>query len=116
MSRGTCSFPKLPALLSWQACSKRCIVKPQHPHPNMLPGQAVPPTQTEKCNHSSAFETLQASINNCGVSPTAAHSLEKATAAKALTWRFTQTLSGLAVRQQQKFKLLLLPLHFRSLL
>lgn len=90
------------------------ISKPQCPHPNRLPGQPVPPTQPERCSRSSVSETLQASINKCGVSPAAAYSLGKATAAKALMWKFTQTLSGFAIKQQN-VTLLLLSLHFTSL-
>lgn len=117
MSRGTSSFPKLPMLVTGgvQRVLPCGISKPQCPHPTTLPGQPVPPTQPEKCNRSSVSETLQASINKCGVSLAAAHSPGKATAAKALTWKFTQTLSGFAVRQQQNVTLLLLSLHFTNL-
>lgn len=117
VSRGTSSFPKLPMLVTGgvQRVLPCGISKPQCPHPTTLPGQPVPPTQPEKCNRSSVSETLQASINKCGVSLAAAHSPGKATAAKALTWKFTQTLSGFAVRQQQNVTLLLLSLHFTNL-
>lgn len=116
VSRGVSSPPRLPVLVTGgvQRVLPCGISKPQCPHPNTLPGQPVPPTQPEWCNHSSVSETLQASINKCGVSPAAAHSPGKATAAKALTWKFTQTLSGFAIKQQN-VTLLLLSLHFTSL-
>lgn len=117
MSRGTSSFPRLPVLVTGgvQRVLPYGISKPHCPHPNTLPGQPVPPTQPERCHCSSVSETLQASINKRGVSPAAAHSPGKATAAKALTWKFTQTLSGFAIRQQQKVTLLLLSLHLTGL-
>lgn len=116
LSRGISSLPRLPVLVTGgvQRVLPCGISKPQCPHPNMLPGQPIPPTQPQKCTRSSVSETLQASINKRGVSPPAAHCLGKATAAKALTWKFTQTLSGFAIKQQNVM-LLLLSLHFTSL-
>lgn len=112
LSRGISSLPRLPVLVTGgvQRVFPCGISKPQCPHPNVLPGQPIPPTQPQKCTRSSVSETLQASVNKRGVSPPAAHCLGKATAAKALTWRFTQTLSGFAIKQQNVM-LLLLSLH-----
>lgn len=91
-------------------------VKSQCPIPIFCLDRPPLPHSLRSVMGSSVFETLQASINKCGISPAAAHSRGKATAAKALTWRFTQTLSGFAIRQQQNVRLLLLLLHFTSLL
>lgn len=114
--RETRTFLKLPRLLLQGFAARAALqhVKPWCPHPNTLPGQAIRPTQPTKCNPSSIIETLQASINKHGASPSPAHSPGKATAAKALTWRFTQTLSRLAIKHQQNITLLLLSVYFTS--
>lgn len=107
------SFPRLPVLVTGGVhrvlpCG---ISKPQRPHPEVLPGQPEPPTQPRSAI---ARVCLKPSTNKRGVSPAAAHSPGKATAAEALTWKFTQTLSGFAIKQQN-VTLLLLPLCFTSL-
>ena len=108
---GERGHPPAPSPNRWRRWLQRAlpggVATPPRPHPKALPGQAVPPTQPQKCNRSSAFETLRATINKRGVSLAAANSLGKATAARALTQRFTQTVSGPAIRQQQNVKLLL---------
>ena len=106
----SCSFLQLPRLLC-RICSKGCPTACR----TAECWTDSPPTQPKKCHRFSIFETLQASINKCGVSLAAAHSLGKATAEKALTWRFTQTLSGFAIRQQQNVRLLLSSLRFTGL-
>lgn len=97
--------------LSQRAHSRRCLAALSNhnvPIPTCCLDRPPLPHSLRSVIGSSVFETLQASINKRGVSPAAARSPGKATAAKALTWRFTQTLSGLAMRQQQNVRLLLL--------
>lgn len=106
----SCSFlqlPRLPCRVRSKGCPTVCRTA--------ACWTDSPPTQPKKCHRFSIFETLQASINKCGVSLAATHSLGKATAEKALTWRFTQTLSGFAIRQQQNVRLLLSSLCFTGL-
>lgn len=107
------SFPKLPVLVTGGVhrvlpCG---ISKPQCPIPRCCPDS---PSLPHSPRIAIARVSLKPSTNKRGVSPAAAHSPGKATAAEALTWKFTQTLSGFAIKQQN-VTVLLLSLHFTRL-
>lgn len=109
------SFPRLPVLVTgvYTECSPVAFPNHSVPMPRCCPDS---PSLPHSPRGAIARVSLKPSTNKRGVSPAAAHSPGKATAAEALTWKFTQTLSGFAIKQQNvTLLLLLLPLHFTSL-